>query len=142
MIKKEENPQNLNINFKIKISRKFSKEDAEKWAEEELAKKLIKEINKSNPGIYAQLQTTKRPAPYNKYSTLTLNTMEEVFKDLFGQPTKDKDRKIGLNVGQAGLEAFNKALVEDHIKNTKKKDEHRKRLSFQSKILKQTYKFR
>lgn len=142
MTKKEENPQNLSTNFRIKIVKKLSPEE---WAEIELAKELVSKINKdallSGTGIMAQLKDKGKIVKYNS-KPISIESMKEVFGELFNKNPTTKDRNIKLYVDKNGLDAFNKALIDDQIKNIKKKDEHRKRLSFQNKILKQTYKFR
>jgi hypothetical protein len=126
MIKKEVNQQNLSISFKLKLTKK----PQAAW----------KDNRKLGQGLYAQLsQNNANKVTYNS-GQFSLNDMQKAIGDLFiKDPTRT--RTIKLHTDQAGMDMFNKALLEEQLKKVKQ-NEYRKKLSFRSKIFKQTYKFR
>jgi hypothetical protein len=114
--------------FKFKITKK---DYPGIWGEESVEK--IKTGNLG--GVYQKLQGGN--PVYNKGS-FSLAEMSKAIGEVF---IKDPARtsQIVIHTNQAGMDLFNKALEKEQIK--KAKNEHRKKLSFRSKIFKQTYKF-
>ncbi len=133
MIKTEENQQNLSFNFKLKLILKGKPPVKFQGIRETEMTERYGGISK---GIYSQLKNKGNLVDY-RTQKMDLSWIKQAFEDVLQHQKPD----IKLHVNQAGLEAFNKALIEDQIKQIKK-NEHRKGLSFQSKIFKQTYKFR
>jgi hypothetical protein len=113
---KEVNQQNLNTNFKFKI---------EKRGKSPVLK---------GQGIYAQMVD---PNSYKsqKIENLNLSEIKTAILKYYNDAPQKRELTILTNI--IGAENLEKAL--EQLKN--KKDEHRKRLSFKSKIFKQTYKF-
>jgi len=124
MTKKEGNQQNLNTSFKIKLIRK----PEAAWCDNAV----------KSQGLYQKLRSQNA----NKYSynsgSFNLQDMQKVVGDFFAQRNQNQ-REVKIYGNKAAEELLNKALMEELKKYAK--DEHRKKLSFRSKIFKQTYKF-
>lgn len=124
MTKKEVNQQNLSTSFKLKLVKK----PQAAWND----KKRV------GQGLYSKLsQNNANKMTYNSGS-FTLQDVEKAFGELLQNQTKE--RKVKIITNQAGVDLFNKALLEEQLKKVKE-NEYRKKLSFRSKIFKQTYKF-
>jgi hypothetical protein len=122
MTKKEVNQQNLSFSFKIKLTKK----PQAAW-----------KINKESQGLYSQLsQNNANKSAYDP-GKFSLDSMREAIGEFFTE--KQKTRSVKLVTTQAGKDLFDKALLEEMQKYVN--NEYRKKLSFRSKIFKQTYKF-
>lgn len=117
------NQESSSINFKLKL----------------IKKELPKTAKVLGAGLYQQMKNSSK-VEYNR-GEFSIETLKDVFGDLFNQTIKGNNRQVKVYTNQAGMNEFEKALKEGMIK-TIKKDEHRKKLDFRSKIFKQTYKFR
>jgi hypothetical protein len=108
MTEKEENQQNSNSNFKIKISKKNSFPGIGNQ-EFKLTFDQTFDVKTRihSKGIYQQIKSNGNRVVYDK---LSLKEIEEAFSELFYGKKPNKD-------------------------------EHRKKISFRSKVFKQTYKF-
>lgn len=117
MTKKEENQPNSSINFKLKLVRRpeFAWKD---------------KIETKAKGIYEQLNN--KPLKYSPGS-FSLDTLGKALEDIYKAPPKE--RKVVIHVNEAGLELFNKAMLEEQLKKVKA-NEYRKKLSFGGKIFK------
>lgn len=125
MTKKEENQQNLSISFKLKLTKK----PQAAWCND-----VVK-----GQGLYSQLsQNNANKVTYNPGS-FSLNEMQKAIGNFFTQRNQGQ-RQTKIHMNKAAEELFNKALMEELQKQIQK-NEHRKKLSFRSKIFKQTYKF-
>jgi hypothetical protein len=92
---------------------------------------------KMGQGLYQQLKGQPVRSDPKEFS---LDLLKDTFADLFAN--QPKERTIKIHTNQAGMDLFNKAVMEQATKATKNiKNEYRKRFSFQSEIFKQTYKF-
>ncbi len=125
MTKKEENQVSGNFSFKIKL----------------IKKELPKTPKVLGAGLYQQRKNNDNTAVAYNREEFSIDSFKDVFGDLFNKTTKTNNRQVKIITNQAGMKEFEKALKEEALK-TIKKDEHRKKLDFRSKIFKQTYKFR
>lgn len=123
MTKKEENQQNLNTSFKLKLIKK----PEAAWCNSIL----------QSQGLYEQLRQNANKTSYNP-GPISLQDLQKAVGELY---VKDNTRSVKLVTNQAGLDLINEAFLKEAKKQIQK-NEHRKKLSFRSKILKQTYKFR
>ncbi len=129
MTKKEENLQSLNVKFKIKLTK--LDQDVPGIDGESFKIKL-------GEGLYSQLKGGNT-VNYN-HQNFSMQSIQQALTDVFiKDPTRT--RSITMITNEAGLEEFDKALKKEALK-TLKKNGNRKKLSFRSKIFKQTYKFR
>lgn len=121
MTKKEENQQNLSINFKIKLTKKPQPEI------------------KYGKGLYEQLKV-KPGSNHVGYdsSNFSMKLFEEAIANVF---IKDPARNVKIITNAAGEELLKQAFEKEVNKILKEQNEHRKKLSIRSKIFKQTYKF-
>lgn len=80
MTKLEENQQNLNISFKIKIIKK-----------KDLPAQDI--VFSKGPGLYKQLRSDGNAKPVYNRGQFSLEMLEQVFQDLYDKKQKDEYRK-------------------------------------------------
>lgn len=118
------NQESSSFSFKIKL----------------IKKDLPKVVIKGSSGIYQQMKNNGNTAVAYNRGEFSVDSLREVFGDLFNKTTKTNTRQVKIITNQAGMNMINKAL-ELEAKNFKN-NEHRKKLDFRSKIFKQTYKFR
>lgn len=126
MTKKEENPQNSNTSFKIKLTKINN----------------FPGINntqfkvKLGEGLYQKYKNSQ-PVVYGTPGDFSMKLFEESLQEVFMQP---QERKVKIVMNEGAKKLFDQALMERFTKNYNK-NEYRKGLSFKSKIFKQTYKF-
>lgn len=118
MTKKEET---LEIIFRFKITKKD-------------LPKIDKTLIKTGVGLYQQLKQVNK---VGLNGPISLQGLNQVISNLY---IKNPTRNVKIVTNQAGMDAFNNALLEEQIKKAKE-DEYRKKFRFRSKIFKQTYKF-